>query len=99
VFGVLYHYRECGSGANSASSLSVARHTETGDGTPCRRAKLIQALLAGECSRQPWFDTRKDEVLRQLVRVLCYKYRRFVVNWDDDSTTAEALTYFAQPPG
>ena len=45
------------------------------------------------------FDTRENEVLRQLIRMLSYKHRRFFVSWDDDSSPAEALTYFAQPPG
>ena len=38
-------------------------------------------------------------MLRQLFSVLSDKHRRFVVDGNDDSSTAETLAYLTQPPG
>ena len=85
-FGVLHDYREGGSGGELGKLLIRCRTYRDWRRDIVPSAQLIQPLLAGECSRQPWFDARKEEVLRQLIRVLRDKHRRLVVNRHDDGS-------------
>jgi hypothetical protein len=85
-FGVLYDYRECGSGGELGKLLVRCRTCRDWCRDIVLTAQFIQPLLAGECSRQPWFDAREEEVFRQLIRVLCDKHRCLVVNRHDDGS-------------
>jgi hypothetical protein len=85
-FGVLYDYRECGSGGELGELLVRCRAYRDRCRDVVPTAQFIEPLLAGECSRQPRFDAREEEVLRQLIGVLCNKHRCLLVNRHDDGS-------------